>query len=138
MTTHDNLTIRQATADDAPAVRALLQSVTGVWQSNWRGDAVERAIASAAGLAFVAQRDDAIIGFACAHDTGFRAYLSELAVAESDQRTGIGTRLLNAIENALAARGCAILIADVYPPAAEFYRKLGWSEPDAVLMRKRC
>lgn len=136
MTTHDDVTIRPATADDAAAVRALLQSVAGAWQANWRDDAVDRAIASAAGLAFVAQGDDVIVGFACAHDIGFRAYLSELAVAESDQRTGIGTRLLRAIDDALAARGCAILVADVYPPAAKFYRKLGWSEPDAVLMRK--
>jgi predicted N-acetyltransferase YhbS len=75
-----------------------------------------------------------VVGFACAHDVDFRGYLSELAVAEPEQNGGIGTALVRAVQSALVARGCTVLIADLYPPAARFYRKLGWSEPKAKLL----
>jgi predicted N-acetyltransferase YhbS len=132
-----DIAIRQATGKDVPAVRGLLESLPGVWQESWRPDVLERAISSADGLALVAFRREGLVGFVCAHDVGFRAYVSELAVAESEQRSGLGTELLRRIEEKLVERGCAILIADVYPPAEAFYRKLGWSPPDAKLLGRR-
>ena len=127
--------IRVALSSDAAAVEALLRAVPGVWQPAWRSDVVTRAIEAAAGLAFVAAEGARVIGFACAHDTSFRAYLSELVVADASQWKGIGRALLSAIQQAIAARGCAVLVADVHPPAAAFYRALGWSEPRATLLR---
>ena len=129
--------IREATMRDAAAVQGLLRSLRGVWQDSWRTDVVERAIVSASELAMVAVRGDAVIGFVCAHDVGFRAYLSELAVSESEQGSGLGTELLYRVEERLGQRGCSVLIADVYPPAEGFYRKLGWSDPAAILLRLR-
>jgi len=75
-----------------------------------------------------------VVGFASAHDVGFRAYISELAVSAYHQRQGIGAQLVLQIEAELTQRGCAVLIADVYPPAEPFYRELGWRTPEATLL----
>ena len=125
------LTARQT---DAPAVEALLRSSPGVWQSSWRDDCVLRAISASDGLAYIADEDGLLIGFACAHDAGFRAYLSEVVVAQSHQRQGVGSALMAAVERAVAERGCTLVVADVFPPAVPFYRRLRWREPRATLL----
>jgi predicted N-acetyltransferase YhbS len=129
--------IRRAGPNDVPAIQQLLRSLLGVWQDSWREDVIERALDSARDLVFVAEEHGRIVGFACAHDLGFRAYLSELAVCDSHQQKGIGTELVRQIEAKLAARGCAVLIADVYPPAEPFYSKLGWRPPQVTLLGRR-
>lgn len=111
-----------------------MQSIMGVWQPTWRPDSVQRSIAAADGLAFVAVEHGQILGFICGHDLGFRAYLSEFAVAEPRQRSGIGSALLGRFESALAQRGCQLVVADVYPPAEPFYRAHGWASPAAILL----
>lgn len=129
--------IREVNGDDVPDIERLLRSLPGVWQESWRADVIERALSSAGDLALVALRGGALVGFVCAHDFGFRAYLSELIVSEAEQRSGVGTALLRHVESRLADRGCAVLIADVHPPAEIFYRRLGWAEPAATLLRRR-
>jgi len=129
--------IREATQDDVPAVRQLLQLLPGVWQDSWRADVIERAISSVAGLALVAVRGHILVGFACAHDFGFHAYLSQLTVSASEQNSGLGTQLLRRIEEQLGERGCSVLTADVHRPAEFIYRRLGWSAPAATLLRQR-
>lgn len=131
------MNVRIATVADSDAVAALLKSLAGVWQPDWRPDSVHLAIVAANGLAFVALEQERVIGFLCGHDLGFRAYLSEFAVAEPRQRAGIGTALLQAFEEALARRGCRLVIADVYPPAEPFYRACGWGAPSAILLSHR-
>ncbi|HBA84630.1 MAG TPA: hypothetical protein DCZ95_11095 [Verrucomicrobia bacterium] len=44
-----------------------------------------QAMQSAGQHALVALRGDKMVGFACFHDVGFRSYLSEMVVAESEQ-----------------------------------------------------
>jgi len=129
--------IKTASASESDAIAELLKSINGVWQKEWRPDAVSRSISAADGLAFVAVEQKRIIGFICGHDLGFRAYLSEFAVAEAHQRAGIGKLLLQSFERALAQRGCRLVVADVYPPAEPFYRALGWAAPSAVLLSHR-
>ena len=131
------LKIRPAASADSPAIRQLLQSITGVWQADWRPDAVQHSITAADGLAFVAVERGQVLGFISGHDLGFRAYLSEFAVAESRQHGGIGTALLRTFESALAQRGCRLVVADVYPPAQPFYCKHGWTTPAAILLSHR-
>ena len=126
--------IRQARAADFTAVEVLLRSTAGVWQPTWRSDAVQRALLSSDGLAYVAENDGVLIGFVCAHDTGFRAYLSELVVTESHHRCGVGSALMAAVHKGVAQRGCKLVVADIYPPAVPFYRRLGWREPQAALL----
>jgi GNAT superfamily N-acetyltransferase len=131
------MTIRPAVESDVDQIHALLESIPGLWHPDWRPDVLERAIRSADGLAFVWIEGEEPVGFACAHDVGFLAYLSLLAVAESAQGHGIGTALIRYIEQTLADRGCTILISDVWRDALGFYQSLGWSSPPVILLRHR-
>ena len=128
--------LRPASVSDAANVRVLMQSVPGFCQDWWSDKTIASAIRSAEGLTFVWEDASQLLAFICAHDLGFRAYLSELVVAPSVQHKGIGTRLLQAVEDALRRRGQRILISDVWHDAVLFYRSRGWSPPDAVLLRR--
>lgn len=127
--------IRQATPDDVAGIRVLMESVPGFWQPHWSSNTIATAISGE--LAFVYEQHSQILGFVCAHDLGFRAYLSELVVAPQSRNQGIGKALVHAAEQALTERGQTILIADVWRDALPFYRALGWQPPEAVLLRKR-
>lgn len=129
------MSIRPAVEADAQQIRALIESIAGLWHPDWRPDVLERAIRSADGLAYVWMEGDDLVGFACAHDVGFLAYLSLLAVAEAARGHGIGATLIRHIEQALADRGCSILISDVWQDAVGFYQAVGWSAPPVVLLR---
>lgn len=131
------MTIRQAVIADTPSIQALMQSVPGFWQSAWGANVLERGLRSADGLALVAEIHGKIMGFVCAHDIGFRAYLSELVVAEAQRGSGLGRNLVERVEQAAIQRGCHVLFSDVWRDAEGFYRSLGWSSPDVVLLRKK-
>jgi ribosomal protein S18 acetylase RimI-like enzyme len=81
--------------------------------------------------------NELIDGFISAHDVGFRAYLSELVVSPAAKGQGIGSKLLQEMEQRLVARGCAVVIADVWRNAEAFYRSQGLPAPQVVLLRKR-
>src|ERR1041385_5539224 len=92
--------LRRATASDAPAIRTLMERVPGFRQPEWSDQIIDHAIRSADGLALVWEESE-VLGFVCAHDLGFRAYLSELIVDPAAQHRGIGARLVLAVEDAL-------------------------------------
>jgi predicted N-acetyltransferase YhbS len=129
--------IRQATQKDIPAIRELMQSEPGFWMYDDRSDVLQAALASAGDLALVWEEEGIIVGFACAHDLGFRAYLSELIVHRSARNRGIGSRFVRHLQDVLKRRRCPVLFADVWLEAEVFYRSFGWSEPDVILLRKR-
>jgi GNAT superfamily N-acetyltransferase len=131
------MTIRPAVEGDVDQIRALVESIPGLWHPDWRPDVLVRAIRSADGLAVVWIKGDELSGFACAHDVGFLAYLSLLAVAESARGHGVGTALIRHIERTLADRSCTVLISDVWQDAVGFYETLGWSVPPVILLRHR-
>ena len=129
--------IRDAGTPDIGGIRALMESIDGYWDQSWRPDVLERAIGVPETIALVHQDGATLDGFICVHDLGFRAYLSELVVAPSAQRRGIGGRLLAEVERRVAERGCAVIVADVWRDAEKFYRSQGWTPPSVVLLRKR-
>ena len=129
--------IREAGAGNIPSIRSLMESEPGVWQPGWSDNTLAKAIDAAKGLALVWQSESKIVGFVCAHDLGFRGYLSELVVAREARHQGIGRNLVRAVEERLADGGHTTLIADVWHRAAPFYRSLGWSVPDVVLLRQK-
>jgi ribosomal protein S18 acetylase RimI-like enzyme len=131
-----NMKIRHAHLSDEPQIKTLMRSSSGVWQKDWRDDAVEIALSNAGSCALVVEKDDVIIGFASFHDCGFRAYLSEMIIAESEQKKGIGMALLQEGEKILSERGCCLVVADVFPPAVGFYEKEGWGIPTSKLRSK--
>jgi len=114
-----------------------MEAEPGLWHHDWSDATLARGIETGGDLALVWEEDTAIVGFVCAHDLGFRAYLSELIVAREARGRGIGRRLVERIQAQLARRGRRILIADVWHDAEPFYRSLGWEPPDAVLLRRK-
>jgi len=114
-----------------------MEAEPGFWQPGWSDTTLARAIENAGDLALVWEDDASLAAFACAHDVGFRAYLSELIVARGARGRGIGKRLVEHIQAELTRRGHRILIADVWHDAEPFYRSLGWEAPDVVLLRRK-
>ena len=114
-----------------------MQSEQGFWKQATRPDVLEIEIASGKDLAIVWEEEGEILGFACAHDLGFRAYLGELIVAQPERHKGIGRQLVEHIEIELRNRGCPVLFSDVWRNAEGFYRRLGWSEPDVTLLSRK-
>lgn len=129
--------LRVATESDLPTIESLMRGEAGFWKQAIRPNTLEIEMASAKDLAVVCEQDGRIVGYACAHDLGFRAYLSECIVAAAARGNGIGERLVEHIQDKLRQRGCAVLFSDVWKSAEGFYRALGWSEPDVILLRKR-
>ena len=128
--------VRDASVEDISNIRSLMLVEPGFWQPWWSDSTVADAIRSANGLAFVWEENSEILGFVCAHDLGFRAYLSELVVGSRARHRGIGTCLVQAVERALLRKGRRVLIADIWRDAEPFYRSLGWEPPDALLLRQ--
>ena len=128
--------IREMTESALPAVKALMQSIPGFWHEAWDDGTLSRALASAGDLALVYEEGGRIVGMVFCHNVGFRAYLSELAVAEEMRGRGIAGKLLARVEEILRERRCEMIIADVWHSAESFYRELGWTEPDVTLLRK--
>ena len=129
--------IRTATKEDIPKIVELMKSEPGFWPDDSRNDVLERAIDSVDCLAFLWEENEHVIAFASAHDVGFLAYLSTLIVAVPARNKGIGKKLIQHIENESKSRGCNTLMSDVWKNAVGFYKSLGWSEPDVVLLRKK-
>jgi len=113
-----------------------MEAEPGFWQAGWSDATLARAIESAGDLALVWEDNRSIAGFVCAHDLGFRAYLSELIVAPEARGQAIGKLLVEHVQAELIRRGRRILIADVWRSAEPFYRSLGWEPPDVVLLRR--
>lgn len=128
--------IRVATKSDIPQIERLMKSIPGFWHEDWRVDSLERGLKAAEDLAFVWEEAGEIKGFVSAHDVGFLGYLSILVVSEKSRGRDVGRNLVLCVEQVLEERGCAVLIADVWKDSVGFYQRLGWSHPDAVLMRK--
>jgi GNAT superfamily N-acetyltransferase len=129
--------IRNVAEHDLSSIRKLIESIPGMWHSEWRTDALEQACHASNGLAFLWEEDKKILGFSCAHDVGFHAYLSLLVMAEGAHGQGIGRQLIQHTEQILREHGCATLISHVWQDAVGFYQALGWSPPGAVLLRHR-
>ena len=79
--------IRKAETSDIPNIKNLMKSVTGFWQEQWRTDVIELGMRSSDGLSYVYVEGEKIIAFACAHDLGFRGYLSEVVVVYLESLT---------------------------------------------------
>jgi ribosomal protein S18 acetylase RimI-like enzyme len=129
--------IRKMRIEDLPFVKSLMQSIPRFWHEVWTDETLERAFAASEDLAFVYESDRQIVGCIFGYDLGFRAYIGGLAISEEMRNREIGKKLLQNVEDVLKKRGCELIIADIWKSAEPFYRKLGWGEPQAVLLRKR-
>ena len=89
---------------------------------------------------FVAEKAGVIVGvILCGHD-GRRGYIHHTAVAQCEQRNGIGTALLNAAMSALEREGiskAALVVFDKNEKGNFFWEKRGFiTRPDLVYRNK--
>jgi len=89
---------------------------------------------------FVAEKDGEIIGvILCGHD-GRRGYIHHTAVAQSQQRSGVGASLLQAAMSALECEGIkkvALVVFERNEKGNAFWEKQGFAaRPDLVYRNK--
>ena len=129
--------IREMRKEDLPDVKLLMQSIPYFWHECWTDETLEKAFSVSGALIFIYELRKQIVGCIFAYDFGFRAYIAELAVSEQVRNCGIAKSLLEHVNSILKERKCELIIADVWETAESFYKKLGWENPKAVLIRKR-
>jgi ribosomal protein S18 acetylase RimI-like enzyme len=122
-------------------VMALWRRVFGYEKAhNDPGLSIDRKVAVADGLFFVALAGGEVVGTIMAGYDGHRGWLYSLAVAPERRRGGIGTQLVVHAERALAERGCVkinLQILEENVAVAKFYEALGFAVEKRVSMGKR-
>jgi ribosomal protein S18 acetylase RimI-like enzyme len=102
--------------------------------------AIDKKLAVADGLFFVALQDEEAIGTILAGYDGHRGWLYSVAVHPAHRRKGLGAKLVRHAEDALIARGCMkinLQIVSANASVAAFYESLGYSIEPRISMGKK-
>ena len=89
---------------------------------------------------FVAEKDGVIIGVILSGHDGRRGYIHHTAVAQSEQRNGVGTVLLNAAMSALEREGInkvALVVFGKNEKGNVFWEKQGFIKRPDLIYRNR-
>lgn len=129
-----NVQVRDATADDAPAIAALVNQAFLVERFFVDGDRtspaeIARLLETATFL--LAEADGRLVGCVYVELRGDRGYFGMLSVDPSHQGEGLGRRLVDAAEDRCRSRGCRLMeihVVDVREELPPFYRRLGYVE----------
>ena len=119
--------------------------VIALWQAVFRYDAphnapalvVDRKLAAADELFFVACRDERVVGTILAGYDGHRGWLYSVAVDPQYRHARLGTALVRHAEQALTALGCVKINLQIIGgnrQVTDFYRSLGYAVEDRVSM----
>jgi GNAT superfamily N-acetyltransferase len=82
---------------------------------------------------FLRDKDGVVIGGADGWTWGGTCYIRHLFVPEAMRGKGIGTRLMERIEEQAKARACELIVLESHDfQAPEFYRKRGYSVAGSV------
>ncbi len=135
------LETREMVADDYDEVFPLWERAEGVGLTDADSrEGVEKYLARNPGLSLVACQDGYIIGAILGGHDGRRGYLHHLAISPLYRRQGIGAALVRECLARLAASGIQKCHAWVYQKnhkAQAFWRKIGWSERDDLVVVSR-
>lgn len=107
---------------------------------NEAGLVIDKKLAVADNLFFVAIADDAVIGTAMAGYDGHRGWLYSVCVDPVQRKLGIGADLVRRAEAALVSLGCVkinLQIADGNDAVSGFYERLGFELEKRVSMGKK-
>jgi ribosomal protein S18 acetylase RimI-like enzyme len=122
----DHVALRRATADDLPALNALMQA-SGAYRDHYapmlQGYAATSAQVAADHMV-LAERHGEILGFYSLITEG-EPELDLMFVADAAQGLGLGERLFRDMAQAAAARGIDAVKIVSNPPAAGFYERMG-------------
>ncbi len=137
----NQITIRPFRSDDRTAVIALWESVFGYEAAHNRPALViDKKLAVADELFFVATSDATVIGTVLAGYDGHRGWIYALAVSPTYQRQGIGSQLVRYAEHELAKQGCVkvnLQVVEGNESVVAFYAGLGYSVEKRISMGKR-
>ncbi len=89
---------------------------------------------------FVAERDGKILGVILSGHDGRRGFIHHMAVAETEQRQGIGTKLLNSAMSALEKEGItkvALVVFKRNEKGNAFWEKSGFISRDDLVYRNK-
>lgn len=92
-----------------------------------------------ADLFLVAEEDGRIIGAIMGCFDGRRGWINHLAVAHDKQGSGLGSELMNRVEDGLKAKGCEkvnLLIEPSNAGVQGFYERLGYTVDELIFMEK--
>jgi ribosomal protein S18 acetylase RimI-like enzyme len=90
-------------------------------------------------LFLVAEIDDRLVGTVIGGYDGRRGLVYHLAVDHQLRQNGIGTALMQEVEQRLRQKGCYkayLLVVKENPEAVDFYQCRGWSAMDVTIMGK--
>jgi GNAT superfamily N-acetyltransferase len=144
------LSIRIAGPGDVDAVTDLVNRAFRVERFFVEGDRIgagEVRDRLATGQFLLAERGGLLIGVVYVELRGERSYAGLLAVDPSQQRTGVGSRLMAAAEDYARAHGCRAMdlkVVNVRDELPAFYRRLGYVEigvapfPSGVVTKMGC
>lgn len=125
-----------------------LEPVLQLWQRSGPGvqlgrsdapDEIRKKLSRDPDLFLVAEEEGAVVGAVMGGYDGRRGIVYHLAVEPAQRGRGLGRRLMQALEERLAAKGCLkayLLVTKDNPQALDFYRALGWEIMDMYLMGK--
>jgi len=88
-------------------------------------------------LFLVATSDEKIIGSVIGGFDGRRGLIYHLAVEQGYREQGIGSQLMDEVENRLRLKGCIksyLLVTRENESAMRLYEKRGWQQMDSVLV----
>lgn len=137
----EDIVIRPFQAADEADITALWEEVFPN-PSPWNNatDDIRRKQAVQPELFFVAVQNEKIIGTAMGGYDGHRGWVYYLGVHPEFRRSGVGSRLMQSVEEALIAIGCSKLNLQVRASNVDvvnFYQQLGYSTEERVSMGKR-
>jgi N-acetylglutamate synthase-like GNAT family acetyltransferase len=131
-----SVAVRKAETSDDDAIRRLLVELGYPLDARTLAERLERAAAEPSIRAFVAARDEAVVGFASLHvlhliERPPLGRLSAIVVASSERRAGAGNALVERVEEEARAAGCdrlEVTSGEWRGDAHAFYRALGFQE----------
>ncbi len=146
------MTLRVATAADAPAVAALERVTFGV--DAWSEGSVLEELTAPGRRAVVAVEADELVGYAVTASSGDVVDLQRIAVRSDQRRRGLARALLDALTTEAAGGGggggrMLLEVSAANDAALAFYTAEGFEEigrrrryyrdgSDAVVMQRRC
>jgi GNAT superfamily N-acetyltransferase len=129
-----SLTTRLASADDAPAVAALISlayRVEDFFKIGDRTDADDVRARMRDAVFLLLEDGDAIVGAVYVKITGDVGYFGMLSIDPSRQGQGLGARLIGIAEQHCLDAGCRVMELEVVNLRTElppFYRRFGYVE----------
>ena len=136
------MNIRVMTAADYDGVYSLWQNTPGMGLNNIDDtrEGIEKYLRRNPTTCFAAEKEGKIVGVILTGHDGRRGYIYHLAVAESCQRQGIGSALLEASLEALKEEGiikAALVVFAHNEKGNAFWKKMGFTVREDLTYRNK-